>query len=95
MKCEKCKTSVEKESNFCPNCGKKVEAFEIKKDIGEETIKKLEKLLAIIEKKKKEEAEKPYPCPHCNKEITIQSLIMQTKLNIEGSESPSIPTFVQ
>ena len=86
MECKKCKAELKEDSRFCPSCGEKIKALEIKKDIGAEVIEKLEKLLAISEAKKKEENEKMYPCPYCNKEFTIQSL--KSKLNKKGIEHP-------
>ena len=87
MECEKCKIKLEEDSKFCPNCGEKVKALDIKKDIGEEAIEKLKKLLAIINAKKKEENEKIYPCPFCNKEISLQ--LLKSKLNAKDTEHPS------
>ena len=93
MECEKCKTKLEEDSRFCPNCSEKIKTLEIKKDIGEETIIKLKKLLELIEAKKKEENEKMYPCPHCNKKISIQML--KSKLNSRKNEHPSNPDTLQ
>ena len=42
--------------------------LEIKKDIGEQVIESLKKLLATIDAKKKEEIEK-YSYPFCNKKL--------------------------
>ncbi len=86
MECAKCKINLEEDSKFCPNCGEKIKTLEIKKDIGEETITKLKKLLELIESKKKEENEKIYPCPFCNKEISLQ--LLKSKLNNKGIEHP-------
>ena len=74
MECTKCNSGIEGNPKFCPNCGEKQKTIEIKKDVGEQVIAKLEKLSVILESKKKEENEKLYPCPFCNKEITIQQL---------------------
>ncbi len=81
MECAKCKNIIEKDSKFCPNCGEKIKAFEIKEDIGGKIIADMEKLLTILEAKKKEENEKKYPCPFCNRKISIQAL--KSKLNEE------------
>ena len=81
MECEKCKTELEENCKFCSNCGEKIKALEIKKDIGAECIEKLKIILTTLDRKKKEENEKLYPCPFCNKEFTIQSL--KSKLNKE------------
>lgn len=81
MECTKCKHILEEDSKFCPDCGEKIKALEIKKDIGAEVIEKLKKLLTTIESKKKEENEKIYPCPFCNKEISLQ--LLKSKLNKE------------
>ena len=86
MECEKCKTELEKDSKFCPNCDKKQNSLEIKEDIGAKVIEDMEKLLEILEAKKKEENEKTYPCPFCNKEINLKSL--KSKLNKKGIEYP-------
>ena len=85
MECKNCKTELEENSKFCFNCGKKIEE-QIKEDIGERVIADMEKFLTILEAKKKAESEKLYPCPFCNKEITIQSL--KSKLNSKGIEHP-------
>ena len=92
MECAKCKINLEEDSKFCPNCGEKIKTLEIKKDIGEETITKLKKLLELIESKKKEENEKIYPCPFCNKEISLQ--LLKSKLNNKGIEHPWNPDTV-
>ncbi|MBS3087290.1 zinc-ribbon domain-containing protein [Candidatus Pacearchaeota archaeon] len=86
MKCEKCKTKLEENSRFCSNCGEKINTLEIKKDIGEQAIAEMEKLVTTLESKRKEEKEKKYPCPFCNKEITIHSL--KSKLNNKEIEHP-------
>jgi len=79
MNCENCNSELKENSKFCSECGEKEKPLKIKEDIGEQNIAELEKLVAILESKKKEEKEKKYPCPHCNKEITIQAL--KSKLN--------------
>ncbi len=80
MECKKCKTEIKEGIKFCPECGKKHEPLEIKKDIGEQITEELEKLFDTLSKKAKDEKEKMYPCPHCNKKITIEQL----KLNNEA-----------
>ena len=86
MECAKCKNKLKKDSIFCTNCGKKINTPEIKKDIGGEAITRLKKLLELIEAKNKEGNEKMYPCPFCNKGISVQSL--KSKLNEEDGVNP-------
>jgi len=93
MECINCNSKItDKTSKFCPNCGEKVKVLEIKKDLGEQVIADMEKLLIILESKKKEENKKLYSCPFCNKELSLQ--LLKSKLNREGmeneGESPSI-----
>lgn len=84
MECKKCKTKIEEDSRFCPNCGEKQKTLEIKKDIGRDVIEDLKKLIDTLDLKAKKENEKKYPCPFCNKEISVQTLknkISQSKQN--------------
>ena len=90
MECAKCKNILEKGSKFCPNCGEKIKALEIKEDIGGKIIADMEKLLAILEAKKREESEKKYSCPFCNQKISIQAL--KSKLNEEKQISDESST---
>ena len=85
MECLNCKTKLVECVKFCPQCGKKVEPLEIKKDIGEQVIEELERLFDTLSKKAKDEKEKKYPCPHCNKELTIEQL--KSNLNDELNEN--------
>jgi len=86
MECLKCKTELKEDSVFCTNCGEKVKTLEIKKDVGAEAIERLKKLLELIELKEKEENERIYPCPFCNKGISIRSL--KSKLNERDKANP-------
>ena len=89
MECAKCKTKLEEDSRFCPSCGEKQKALEIKEDIGEKVIAKLKNLLTTIKLKKKEENEKKYSCPFCNNEISLQ--LLKSKLN-NGGQRPLTST---